>query len=220
MLDCAAHMLLYFDEPRAMQQIGLRHLLERFQAARGAVIYGTPLDGRFRVYVAERRADEGMPPVSNIEIGDHPYVLGFRWDSNTVTVDAPACEPVMRAAPESRPLAQWLEQSRGIFGLVFMERRTGERSWLPAEQEYFSTFARDFLSPLLGASGARLEQLTRLTKAELAVLRLAVHGLSYKRIAAELGKSPNTVDNQLRQLREKFGAHNQLELLRACEAVL
>jgi hypothetical protein len=32
MLDCGAHMLLYFNEPQMMQWIGLQHLLERFAA--------------------------------------------------------------------------------------------------------------------------------------------------------------------------------------------
>jgi DNA-binding CsgD family transcriptional regulator len=40
--------------------------------------------------------------------------------------------------------------------------------------------------------------------------------MSYKEIAAELHKSPNTFDNQLRKIRERFGVHNQIELVRAC----
>ena len=40
--------------------------------------------------------------------------------------------------------------------------------------------------------------------------------MSYKEIARELHKSPNTVDNQLRKIREKLGVRNQIELIRAC----
>jgi DNA-binding CsgD family transcriptional regulator len=40
--------------------------------------------------------------------------------------------------------------------------------------------------------------------------------MSYKEIAAELHKSPNTFDNQLRKIRERFGVHNQIELVRGC----
>ena len=55
-----------------------------------------------------------------------------------------------------------------------------------------------------------------LTAAERAVVRLAVLGMSYKEIARELHKSPNTVDNQLRKIREKLGVRNQIELIRPC----
>jgi DNA-binding CsgD family transcriptional regulator len=44
--------------------------------------------------------------------------------------------------------------------------------------------------------------------------------MSYKEIATELHKSPNTVDNQLRKIRERLGVHNQIELIRACASLL
>jgi DNA-binding CsgD family transcriptional regulator len=59
-----------------------------------------------------------------------------------------------------------------------------------------------------------------LTAAERAVVRLATLGMSYKEIAAELHKSPNTVDNQLRKIRERLGVRNQIELVRACADLL
>jgi len=49
MLDCAAHMLLYLDEPQAMQRIALEHLLDRFAATRVAIGLGTPYDPKYQV---------------------------------------------------------------------------------------------------------------------------------------------------------------------------
>ena len=59
-------------------------------------------------------------------------------------------------------------------------------------------------------SESRSESGRSLTAAERAVVRLAALGMSYKEIAAELHKSPNTVDNQLRKIRKRLGVHNQI----------
>ena len=42
MLDCAAHMLLCFDEPEAMYSAALRFMLERFRASRVDFGFGSP----------------------------------------------------------------------------------------------------------------------------------------------------------------------------------
>jgi DNA-binding CsgD family transcriptional regulator len=76
----------------------------------------------------------------------------------------------------------------------------------------------DRLSPIMAES--RSESGRSLTAAERAVVRLAALGMSYKEIAAELHKSPNTVDNQLRKIRERLGVRNQIELVRACADLL
>jgi DNA-binding NarL/FixJ family response regulator len=77
------------------------------------------------------------------------------------------------------------------------------------------------VSPIMAESRSyRAKAHHRLTAAECAVVRLVAQGLSYKEIAAELHKPPITVDNQLRKIRERFGVHNQIELVRACSNLL
>jgi hypothetical protein len=61
MLDCAAHMLLYLDEPQAMQRIALEHLLDRFAATRVAIGFGTPYDPKYQVCATQRRTDCDVP---------------------------------------------------------------------------------------------------------------------------------------------------------------
>ena len=52
-----------------------------------------------------------------------------------------------------------------------------------------------------------------LSPAEWRVARLAVQGLSYKEIARELGRSPHTVDHQLRSIRSKLNVGSAAALV-------
>jgi hypothetical protein len=66
MLDCGAHMLLYFDQPQMMQQIGLQHLLERFAATRVVLGFGTPNDPKLQACAVQRQADCNVPDVLGV----------------------------------------------------------------------------------------------------------------------------------------------------------
>ena len=96
------------------------------------------------------------------------------------------------------------------------------RRWEDRDHAYLNRFVNSFLAPILYECRAMQTQaaIGPLTDAEKAVVRLASIGLTYKQIARRLGKSPNTVDNQLRRIRAKLGVHNQVELVRASSGLI
>ena len=134
--------------------------------------------------------------------------------------------PVMRDELRVRTkLARRLDVDGQAFGIVCIDQTEESRVWSERDHLYLERFVTHFLAPILHHSLMRQPvpiQATGLrpTEAELEVVQLAAMGLSYKEIANRLGKSPRTVDNQLRNLREKLGVHNQVELIRACASWL
>jgi DNA-binding CsgD family transcriptional regulator len=113
-------------------------------------------------------------------------------------------------------VARRLELGNASFGIICVDQTEERRCWGQDDQAYLDQFVVGFLSPPMAAIRSGCDKARcRLTAAEYAVVQLAAQGLSYKEIAAKLGKSPNTVDNQLSQLRRKLGARNQVELVQA-----
>jgi DNA-binding CsgD family transcriptional regulator len=76
--------------------------------------------------------------------------------------------------------------------------------------------SRGFPAPTRTYTPSQPAARAQLSNAEIRVVRLAACGLSYKEVARRLGKSPNTVDNQLRSARAKLNVRNQVELAQAC----
>jgi DNA-binding CsgD family transcriptional regulator len=231
MLDCAAHMLLYLDEPDAVHEIGLTHLLRTFDATRTDLGYATP---ESREYVPSAiqvvpnsnalvKLSEGFslpnldPGIQIVWNANHPVFIDVERDPIVAQI-----RPVMREELRVRTkLARRLDVDGQAFGIVCIDQTEESRIWSERDHQYLERFVTKFLAPILHHSLMQrpvVVQATQLnpTEAELEVLQLAAMGLSYKEIANRLGKSPRTVDNQLRSLREKLGVHNQVELIRAC----
>jgi len=90
-----------------------------------------------------------------------------------------------------------------LFGLIFLDDTVVHHAWSATEITYFDQFITQFFSPIVGARVRSEKPAARAqpSNAEIRVVRLAACGLSYKEVARRLGKSPNTVDNQLRSAR-------------------
>lgn len=221
MLDCGAHMLLYLEEPQAMLRIGLGHLIERLAATRGDIGYGGACDPRYRACVSQSRNDCDVPDILQFAWPNQHHVLQSIWHTRApVYLDVQedmvgGLRPSLQRLRVRTKLARRLECGNRGFGIVCIDQTEECRRWAQDDQAYFDQFVLGFLSPLMAASRAAcgMEE-RRFTPAEQAVLRFALQGLSYKEIATRLNKSPNTVDNQLCQLRRKLGARNQVELIR------
>ena len=56
----------------------------------------------------------------------------------------------------------------------------------------------------------------RLTKREVATVRLAVEGLSNREIAGQLGLTEHTIKNYLFRIFDKLGVSNRVELVLSC----
>jgi DNA-binding CsgD family transcriptional regulator len=228
MLDCGAHMLLYLDEPQTMLQIGLTHLLERFDATRTDIGYGSACDPKYEAVAAQRREDCDVPDMLGFAWPNQHHLLQSIWRSPVaiyldVKHDAivGGLRPSLEHLRVRAKLARRLEFGNRSFGIICVDQTEERRRWAREDQVYLDQFVVGFLSPLMTESRAvRDRARLHLTTAEQAIVRLAVQGLSYKEIAMRLGKSPNTVDNQLSQLRRKLEVRNQVELVRACESLL
>jgi DNA-binding CsgD family transcriptional regulator len=224
MLDCGAHMLLYFNEPQIMQQIGFQHLMERFAATRVDLGFGTPHEPKYRICAGQRRSDCNVPDMLGVIWPNQDRSIQSVWQSRrTVYLDV-RHDPILR---EVRPalesvrtrvkMARRLEHGNRSFGMICIDQTEERRQWNDSDLAYLDQFVLGFLSPILALSHfSQSESRRSLTPTECAVVRLAALGMSYKEIAAELQKSPNTVDNQLRKIRKRFGVRNQIELVRAC----
>lgn len=228
MLDCFAHMLLYFDEPQMMHQIGLQHLLDRFAATRVDLGFGSMSDRKFQACAVQRRSDCDVPDVLGMAWPNQDRAIQSVWQSRRAVYLDVGQDPVLQPA---RPvlkrlrtrvkLARRLEDGNRSFGIVCIDHTEERRCWSQDEQRYLDQFVVGFLSPIMAESRACGKTARhRLTAVECAVVRLAAEGLGYKEIAVELHKSPHTVDNQLRKIRARFGVHNKVELVRACSNFL
>jgi DNA-binding CsgD family transcriptional regulator len=125
--------------------------------------------------------------------------------------------PMLERVRTRVSMARRLEYGNRSFGHICVDHTEERRRWSESDLSYLDQFVLGFLSPIMAESrSCQSESRRSLTSAERAVVRLATLGMSYKEIAAELHKSPNTVDNQLRKVRKKFGVHNQIELVGAC----
>jgi DNA-binding CsgD family transcriptional regulator len=228
MLDCAAHMLLYFDDPQMLRRIALDHLLARFGGTRADIGFGSATAPRFPA--------SGVPGLSGCDASDVPGLvwpnrhraLQSVWQSRRslyfdVKRDPSVRDlrPALERARTRVKIARRLEYGDRTFGIVCIDQAEEERRWSEADLNYLDQFTVGFLSPIVAEIRSRdIASGSFLSAAERAVVQLASLGLSYKEIAAALNKSPNTVDNQLRKVRERFGVRNQIELLRACRNLL
>jgi DNA-binding CsgD family transcriptional regulator len=221
MLDCAAHMLLNFDEPEAMYRVALRFLLERFGASRVDFGFGSP---EKLVYIPN--AVELVPGLDVPQFeGTFPnriWPVQQVWKSHAPVYQSlescPGIERYWAVIGSKSKLARRLEVEERQFGLICVDDTDAVRNWDAADVSYFDQFISEFFSPIVRAQ-IRLEKpsiLAQLSTAEISVVRLAASGLTYKEVARQLGKSPNTIDNQLRSARAKLKVRNQVELAKFC----
>lgn len=227
MLDCGAHMLLFLDQPVMVQRIALRHLRYRLRAARTDIGLGSPDEEFHKVGTVEIDGDAGQVE-NHVVPNRHPAVQVVWRSKEPVYLDI-ARDPIigsLRAKTLERgtrsKLACRLEHRNRIFGMVCVDASEEHRDWDRSERQYLEEFTRRFLSPILSTSLAPQVDgvCSLLTTTEISVARLVAAGMSYKEVAKQLGKSPNTVDNQLRKIRSKLQVTNRVELANACAAWL
>jgi DNA-binding CsgD family transcriptional regulator len=221
MLDCAAHMLFRFDEPEAMYRAGLRFMLERFRASRVDFGFGSPEKPVYVPNAVELVPDLEIPKFETAfpnQIWPVQQVWQSRGPVYQSIESCPGVEKYWDVLGSKSKLARRLEVTDKVFGLVCVDDTDAVRAWDAADMGYFDQFITEFFSPIVKAQ-RRLERpliLAQLSAAEISAVRLATTGLTYKEVAQQLGKSPNTVDNQLRSARAKLKVRNQVELAQAC----
>lgn len=221
MLDCAAHMLFCFDEPEGMYSAALRFMLERFRASRVDFGFGSPDMPVYIPSAVELVPDLSIPPFEGAfpnQIWPVQQVWQSRGPVYQSLESCPGIDKYWAGLGSKSKIARRLEVEDQVFGLICIDDTDAVRGWDAADLSYFDQFITEFFSPIIRAQ-VRLEKpsiLAQLSMAEISVVRLAACGLTYKEVARRLGKSPNTVDNQLRNARAKLKVRNQVELAQAC----
>ena len=226
LLDTAAHLLLYLDDAGVLHELALEHLLQHYGAGRADLGFGSPAAETYAP-LRDCRASADIPTVQRHPFPNHDPGVQVVWRApQGVTLDVRRDPLLTRLRPNmlgtlglQSKLAHRLEGGGQVFGLLCIDQVGEERRWREAETSYLHQFAAEVLSPLLLAS----QQLapapaTKFSAAEREALSLLALGLTSKEIARRLGKSPNTVENQLSALRRRTGARNRVELLRIWEA--
>jgi hypothetical protein len=81
MLDCAAHMLLYFDVQKSVHRIALQFLLERFEASRTNLGYGSPAMHSYLSSATEVLPDPAIP-IAHRPVPNHIEAIQRIWCSS------------------------------------------------------------------------------------------------------------------------------------------
>lgn len=228
MLDCAAHMLLYLDDPAGLQRAVLRHLLEKLDASRTDIGLGSAEEPMHRIAVEEWR--DGAPDLGKGRQvpNKHPAVQ-IVWRSNGPVYLDIQNDPVLgtlRAVTLGRgaraKLACRIQDGGRVIGMVCVDAREPRGDWNGAGRDYLNLMTETFIAPILRASldCEEVRAPLPLTAAEMAVARLVAAGMTDKQVGKMLGKSPSTIDNQLRSIRAKLNVANRTQLANACWTLL
>lgn len=229
-LNCVAHLILSIEIPGDVMHIALEFLVGKFSASRGNGGFVTPKDRMYKP-VSIRRSDA----VRQDDFGEVVFSNRFKvfqeaWRQRSPVV----CEDVQNspllqdsrkkfeAISSQSMLMQRLTLGGDPVGIACVDFTHEQHAWSDEEIRFMETFCETFLGPLAGISHywhhpRKFQPVKKPTSSELAAIRLAANGMSYKRIARELGKSVRTIENQLRNARCTLDAANQAELISKCQ---
>lgn len=238
MRELAAEMLLYLDDPGACWHVLTEWLLKRTRAQRIDVGFGSSTDRVYRPALERMRVGCHMRSVLGISMNARDSAIAIVWSSRAavefsdITHDSRLCAEtrasLLTAGTRSKLAVALRDGSREV-GLLCCDTSGDAGAWTPLESVTIDALARDFVGPIMagllrlhpvldGSSDAGFAEQGRrsgslLTPAELRVAELVMDGLSYKAIARRLGRSPATIDHQLRSMRRKFGVNSNSTLM-------
>lgn len=241
--DLAAHLLLYLDEPAQLLTVVLDWLTDRLSADRadaGLINFGS--HGYQPAKECIRPEFAAMPSVigTKFDLADPTLELSMASPVPVVFDDVETdwrVSMLMRRqlgdAGVRRKLTMALRPLGRTVGLVCVDRGAGAPSWSPTAVETFEAVVEQILNPILRpiTEGSEISlpvpnvsnvpnlapQVVALTSAEKRVAQLVLSGCSYKEIANRLGRSPSTIDHQLRGLREKLAVNSTPKLITALQ---
>lgn len=232
-LNCVAHLILTIDDPAAMARVALQHVIDRLGACRADLGFVARTDAVYDPLCVHYNAASAPVACDDAVYPNRAHIFQRTWrQAAPVTCDDVHTDPLLAdsrhvfdAIHSKSILFQRLSLGAQPVGLACVDFTHERHAWTVDEARFMQDFCTTFLGPLAGigrhwyaprhADGAR-----RPTPAEVEAIRLAAKGLSYKQIAAALGKSVRTIENQLRSARCTLAAANQAELISKSEAWL
>lgn len=230
MINCAAHLILTIDDPENLVGVGLEFIVGKLSACRADMGFTRPEDTIYEPLSVCYNPRSAPPPCDGAVYPNRKSIFQRAWrQSGPVACDDVGTDPLLEDSREvfrsiqSRSIMfQRLSVQRRPVGMLCVDFTHDLHAWTSGEMGLVRDFSEVFLGPLAWISrecrGPRRESSApRPSPAELEVIRLAAHGLSYKAMADVLGKSVRTIENQLRQARLRLDAANLAELIRKCE---
>jgi hypothetical protein len=230
MVNAAAQMILYIDNPKEVVRIGLQYLVSELSVCRADAGFATPSHVNYTPIAEFCNPNTNPPSITGLVIPNQHKAMQNIWHSsvpvkyekveeNDVLDDLK--QPLIDAGCKSMLLQKlmWVDEPVGI---VCIDYTVHEHEWSALEIKFLETFCAIFLGPLAAISNYWFNpkmhsMFSKPTDSEMVAIRLAADGLSYKQIADKLNKSIRTVENQFRNARKRLGAKNQIELIRKCD---
>lgn len=235
--ELAAEMLLYLDDPASCWSVLAKWLLTHTRAQRVDVGFGLSADYSYSPKYEYVRTGSGMSSVIGMAMNARDSAISIVWSSEHA-VSFPDIERDDRLCPDTRlsllsagtrsKVAVALRDGRHEVGLLCCDATNEAGAWSDAECWTIDTVAREVVGPVLAGVNnlhflqsedlyaeeeiLHMEGLA-LSPAESKVSQLVVSGMSYKEIARVLGRSPSTIDHQLRSIRRKMGVPSNAKLI-------
>lgn len=230
MLYCAANLILEMDHPRQILDIGLEYMVNMLDACRADGGFLTPADKRYTPLTVYYNHRYNPPGCDSTSYSNKTRVFQRAWRQQTpVTCDNVYTSELLK---DSRKVFSTINSQSILFqrltlegqaiGMTCIDFTRDSHSWRAEEVEFVQQFCDRFLGPLSGISeywrrSNQNHPASKLSDAELRVIRLLAKGNSYKQIADFLGKSIRTVENQIRNSRNRMCATNIPELISKCD---
>ncbi|MEM8845273.1 MAG: LuxR C-terminal-related transcriptional regulator [Pseudomonadota bacterium] len=230
MLNAAAQMILYIDSPREVVRIGLQYLVSELSVCRADAGFATPSHLHYTPIAEFCNSKTDPPSITGLIIPNQHNAMQTIWNSDkpikyekvkTNEALGDLRQPLLDAGCRSMLLQKLTWEDEPI-GIVCIDYTVSEHEWSNLEIDFMENFCANYLGPLAAISNYWFNpkmhsMFSKPTESELAAIRLAANGLSYKQIATKLSKSIRTVENQFRNARKRLGAKNQIELIKRCD---
>lgn len=155
------------------------------------------------------------------------HVLALEGDSRVMGFELYARANLAEIGGDERTAIRTFREAAALFARIGYRFRaalctfrlyalTGEEDAARAALEHLRDAPRAWLRAMLDDASARATPLAQLTPAERRVLRELCRGKKAREIAAEFGRSFNTINNHTRRIFSVFGVRNRSGLVAAC----
>ena len=229
MLDCVAHMIISIESPQDTVKIALEFIGRTLSTCRADAGFATPTDREYSPLSAYSSAASQPPTLDDFVISNQHDSMQHVWQQSSPVIyedvdNNPLLEgvrePLIKIDCKSMMMQRLVWDGEPI-GISCVDHTTHNHAWTDDEVAFMDQFCNSFFAPLAGISNywhnPSLHQMFKKpSESELAAIKLAAQGLSYKQIASKLNKSVRTIDNQLQNARQRLNASNQIELIKKC----
>lgn len=230
MLNCAAHMIINIESPKHVVQIGLQFLVNELSTCRADAGFATPKHDSYTPIAEFRNLSRQPLSIIGLQLPNQHEAMQSIWRSSSpVAINDVASNDnlsdlrniFLDVGCKSMLLMKLLWEQNPI-GIACIDYTTNIHEWNEYEISFMNSFCSTFLGPLAGISNYWFNpkmhtMFSKPTDSELAAIRLAANGLTYKQIADKLGKSTRTIENQFRNARNRLNAKNQIDLVKKCQ---